>query len=91
MVNVGFYILTPFLTGLLTENDPDGVLVMRTLIIAMLGAGLGTALAGELFVDGGPQLFGAVAVGIVGLALLCAMRVFSRRDGAALKGAALSS
>jgi predicted MFS family arabinose efflux permease len=90
MVNVGFYILTPFMTGLLTENDPDGVLVMRTLIIAMLGAGVGTALAGELFVDGGPQLFSGVAIGIVGLALLCAMRVFSRREGAGLKSAALT-
>jgi threonine/homoserine efflux transporter RhtA len=78
------------MTGLLTENDPDGVLVMRTLIIAMLGAGVGTALAGELFVDGGPQLFSTVAVGIVGLALLCAVRVFARRDGAGLKSAALS-
>jgi predicted MFS family arabinose efflux permease len=76
MVNVGFYILTPFMTGLLTEHDPDGVLVMRTLVIAMLGAGLGTALAGVLFVDGGPGLFSMVTVGIVGIALVCAMRVF---------------
>ena len=83
LVNVGFYILTPFLTGLLTENDPDGVLVMRTLVIAMLGAGLGTALAGALFVDGGTQLFSAIAVGVVGIALLCAMRVFLQVRAAA--------
>lgn len=77
MVNVGFYMLTPFLTGLLTENDPDGALVMRTLIIAMLGAGIGTALAGELFVSGGPGMFSLIAVGVVGLAWGGAMAVFN--------------
>lgn len=77
MVNVGFYMLTPFLTGLLTENDPDGALVMRTLIIAMLGAGIGTALAGELFVSGGPGMFSLIAVGVVGLAWAGAMAVFN--------------
>lgn len=78
LVNVGFYILTPFLTGLLTESDPDGALVMRTLIIAMVGAGVGTALAGELFVSGGPLLFSAIAVGVTGLAFAGAMTVFGR-------------
>lgn len=78
MVNVGFYVLTPFLTGLLTESDPDGVLVMRTLIMAMLGAGIGTALAGELFVRGGPATFSLIAVAVVVLALACAMAVFRR-------------
>lgn len=77
MVNVGFYMLTPFLTGLLTENDPDGALVMRTLIIAMLGAGIGTALAGELFVSGGPGMFSLIALGVVGLACAGAMAVFN--------------
>ncbi|MTV41225.1 MFS transporter [Duganella radicis] len=77
MINVGFYMLTPFLTGLLTENDPDGALVMRTLIIAMLGAGIGTALAGELFVSGGPGMFSVIAVGVVGLAWAGAMAVFN--------------
>lgn len=76
LVNVGFYIVTPFMTGLLTESDRDGVLVMRTLIIAMTGAGVGTALTGELFSDGGPQLFSYLAIGVIGIVLICAVKVF---------------
>jgi DHA1 family inner membrane transport protein len=91
LVNMGFYMVTPFMTGLLTENDPDGALVMRTLIIAMVGAGVGTALAGELFADGGPGLFSTVIIGIVGLAWVCAVRVFHAvRAGAPARAPALS-
>ncbi len=78
LVNVGFYMVTPFMTGLLTENDPDGALVMRTLILAMVGAGVGTALAGELFADGGPGVFSLIVIIVVGVALVCAVRVFHR-------------
>ena len=67
---------TPFMTGLLTESDKDGVLVMRTLIIAMLGAGVGTALTGELFADGGPGLFSFLAIAVIGVVLICAVKVF---------------
>ena len=76
LVNVGFYMATPFMTGLLTESDKDGVLVMRTLIIAMLGAGVGTALTGELFADGGPGLFSFLAIAVIGVVLICAVKVF---------------
>lgn len=76
LLNAGFYMVTPFMTGLLTESDKDGVLVLRTLIIAMLGAGVGTALTGELFVDGGPALYSALCVATIGVALVCAVRVF---------------
>ncbi len=85
LVNVGFYMVTPFMTGLLTENDPDGALVMRTLIIAMVGAGVGTAAAGELFADGGPGLFSLIAIVIVGVALICAVRVFRWVHAASLE------
>jgi len=76
LVNIGFYIVTPFMTGLLTESDKDGVLVMRTLIIAMLGAGVCTALTGELFADGGPHQFSYIVIGVVLVVLLCAVKVF---------------
>jgi predicted MFS family arabinose efflux permease len=76
LVNVGFYMVTPFMTGLLTESDKDGVLVMRTLIIAMLGAGVGTALTGELFSDGGPRQFSFIAIAVVVVVLLCSVKVF---------------
>ncbi len=76
LVNTGFYIVTPFMTGLLTESDKDGVLVMRTLIIAMLGAGVCTALTGELFADGGPNQFSYIVIGVILLALVCAVKVF---------------
>jgi len=76
LINVGFYMVTPFMTGLLTESDKDGVLVMRTLIIAMLGAGVGTALTGELFTEGGPGQFSAIAIGVVAIVLVCSVKVF---------------
>lgn len=82
LVNVGFYMVTPFMTGLLTESDKDGVLVMRTLIIAMLGAGVGTALTGELFTDGGPVLFSLLAIAVIGVVLICAVKVFHWALGA---------
>lgn len=82
LINVGFYMVTPFMTGLLTESDKDGVLVMRTLIIAMLGAGVGTALTGELFTDGGPVLFSLLAIAVIGVVLICAVKVFHWALGA---------
>jgi len=76
LLNVGFYMATPFMTGLLTESDKDGVLVMRTLIIAMLGAGVGTALTGELFSDGGPAQFSLIAIAVIVMVLICSVKVF---------------
>ncbi|MDN3922363.1 MFS transporter [Roseateles violae] len=75
-VNIGFYMVTPFVTGLLTESDADGSLVLRTLIIALLGAALGTALAGELFAQAGPGAFSLVCLAIVALAMGAAGLVF---------------
>jgi MFS transporter, DHA1 family, inner membrane transport protein len=77
-VNVGFYMTTPFLTGLLTENDRDGSLVLRTLVIALVGAAAGTALAGEVFGDGGPRLFSWLCAAITVVAMLIAGSVFKR-------------
>jgi hypothetical protein len=90
LVNVGFYMVTPFMTGLLTESDKDGVLVMRTLIIAMLGAGVGTALTGELFTDGGPKLFSLLAIAAIGVVLICAVKVFHWALGVAQKSSITS-
>jgi predicted MFS family arabinose efflux permease len=53
MVNVGFFIVTPFVTGVLTENDPDGSLMSRILVIAIVGATIGTAVAGPIFATAG--------------------------------------
>ena len=77
-VNVGFYMVTPFVIGLLTESDSDGSLVLRTLVIALIGAAVGTALAGELFTQAGPRTFSAVCVGILGMGMLAAWLVFRR-------------
>ncbi len=57
LVNVGFYIVTPFVTGIITENDRDGSLVSRTLVIAIIGATLGTAAAGPAFAAWGGSEF----------------------------------
>ena len=77
-VNVGFYMVTPFVIGLLTESDSDGSLVLRTLVIALIGAAVGTALAGELFTDAGPRIFSLVCVVILGVGMLAAWPVFRR-------------
>ena len=77
-VNVGFYMVTPFVIGLLTESDRDGSLVLRTLVIALIGAAVGTALAGELFADAGPRIFSIVCVVILAVGMLAAWLVFRR-------------
>jgi len=56
-VNVGFYITTPFVTGILTENDADGSLMSRILVIAIVGATIGTAVAGPIYTAAGPSIF----------------------------------
>lgn len=56
-VNIGFYIVTPFLTGLLTENDADGSLMSRTLVVAIVGATVGTGVAGPILVATSASIF----------------------------------
>lgn len=56
-VNIGFYIVTPFLTGLLTENDADGSLMSRTLVVAIVGATVGTGVAGPILVATDASVF----------------------------------
>jgi MFS transporter, DHA1 family, inner membrane transport protein len=75
-VNIGFYMVTPFVTGLLTESDRDGSLVLRTLVVALTGATVGTALAGELYTRMGPWPFSVVCIVIVALGMGAAWRVF---------------
>lgn len=76
-VNVGFYIVTPFLTGVLTENDPDGSLMSRILVIAIIGATIGTGVAGPIFASAGPAIFAWSCLAPLLLASICAMVVFS--------------
>jgi len=78
-VNVGFYMVTPFIIGMLTENDHDGSLVLHTLVIALIGAAAGTALAGEAFVATSPRQFGWLCVAVLVIALIAASLVFKRR------------
>lgn len=56
-VNIGFYMVTPFLTGLLTENDADGSLMSRTLVVAIVGATVGTGIAGPILVATNASVF----------------------------------
>jgi len=87
-VNVGFYMVTPFLIGLLTENDHDGALVLRTLVVALVGAAAGTALAGVVLTGNGPAAFSGLCAAIIGLAMAIAGIVFrhSRMVPAAAPG-----
>ena len=77
-LNMGFYAVTPFVTGLLTENDQDGALVLRTLVLALIGAAGGTALAGALFAAFGPRTFSLLCVAVLAAATGAACRVFRR-------------
>lgn len=76
LVNIGFYIVTPFVTGVLTENDPDGSLMSRILVIAIVGATLGTAVAGPVFASAGPAAFAWACLMPLVVAATCAVLVF---------------
>ncbi|MEO6917510.1 MAG: MFS transporter [Collimonas sp.] len=60
LLNVGFYALTPFLTGLLSEIDADGSLVSRTVVVTLVGVAFGTTVAGWLLTVLGAEHFGMV-------------------------------
>ncbi|MFM0290093.1 MFS transporter [Paraburkholderia megapolitana] len=75
-LNCAFFAIIPFLTGLLSEVDPDGSLVARTVVVTFIGGGVGTAVAGDLFTQYGGMHFAyvlcigvAAAVPFVWLAL----------------------
>ncbi len=84
-VNVGFYMVTPFVIGLLTENDVDGALVLRTLIVAIVGAALGTALAGVALSGTGPGVFSVLCAVIIAACIVIAALVFRRLPDAIRK------
>ncbi|MGV3551661.1 MFS transporter [Rhizobium sp.] len=75
-VNIGFYIVTPFLTGVLTENDADGSLMSRTLVVAIVGATVGTGVAGPILVATSPAVFAWSCLLPLALAAALAMIVF---------------
>lgn len=80
LVNVGFYMATPYLTGLLTEHDPDGALLMKTLVVALTAAAIGTAPAGDLFAGFGPASFSIFNIAAIALAGLGALRIFKFQE-----------
>ncbi|MCF3641277.1 MFS transporter [Rhizobium sp. TRM95111] len=77
-LNIGFYMATPFVTGLLTETDPDGALLSRILVVALFGAAVGTAAAGPILTAVGPSGFGWIYMLPLGLSALLAALVFGR-------------
>ncbi|AQY65637.1 MULTISPECIES: MFS transporter [Pseudomonas] len=52
-LNCSFFVIIPFMTGLLSEVDPDGSLVAWGVVVTFVGAGVGTAVAGSLFAQFG--------------------------------------
>jgi predicted MFS family arabinose efflux permease len=86
-VNVGFYIVTPFLTGVLTENDPDGSLMSRILVVALVGATIGTAVAGPILVAAGPLALAWACLAPLVLAALLGAAVFGHLHKALPSGA----
>lgn len=76
LVNIGFYIVTPFVTGVLTENDSDGSLMSRTLVVAVMGATVGTAIAGPVFAEAGASVFAWSCLLPLTVAAICGTMVF---------------
>ncbi|KVD21173.1 MFS transporter [Burkholderia ubonensis] len=68
LLNSAFFVIVPFLTGMLSDVDPDGSLVARTLVVTFFAAGIGTALSGALFERYG----GARVAHVLGAAVLAA-------------------
>lgn len=64
-LNCALFAVIPFLTGLLSDIDPDGSLVSRTVVVTFVAAGIGTALAGGLFnYYGGKQFSYFLSIGL---------------------------
>ncbi|AOK25284.1 MFS transporter [Burkholderia ubonensis] len=68
LLNSAFFVIVPFLTGMLSDVDPDGSLVARTLVVTFFAAGIGTALSGALLERYG----GARVAHVLGAAVLAA-------------------
>jgi predicted MFS family arabinose efflux permease len=79
LLNIGFYALVPFLTGLLSEIDEDGSLVSRTVVVTLLGVAFGTTLAGWLLSALGAQRFGMVLGATVLLGIPAVVVAFAPR------------
>lgn len=87
-VNIGFYIVTPFLTGVLTENDADGSLMSRTLVVAIVGATVGTGVAGPILVSTNASVFAWFCLLPLLLAVVLGTIVFGHlhRGASAVRG-----
>ncbi|PCE34422.1 MFS transporter [Burkholderia ubonensis] len=68
LLNSAFFVIVPFLTGMLSDVDPDGSLVARTLVVTFFAAGIGTALSGALL----DRYGGARVAHVLGAAVLAA-------------------
>ncbi|WP_186197144.1 MFS transporter [Burkholderia gladioli] len=69
VLNSAFFVIVPFLTGMLSDLDPDGSLVARTLVVTFFAAGIGTALSGALL----DRLGGTRLAHVLCLAVLAAV------------------
>ncbi|MEA1030544.1 MFS transporter [Pseudomonas sp. N-137] len=78
-LNASFFVIIPFMTGLLSEVDPDGSLVAWGVVVTFIGAGVGTAVAGSLFAQLGGMPF-SYWLG-VGIALAMPLVWLSLRGG----------
>ncbi|WP_211473096.1 MFS transporter [Collimonas humicola] len=77
LLNIGFYALTPFLTGLLSEIDSDGSLVSRTVVVTLAGVAFGTTAAGWLLSALGAERFGMALGAVVLLGIPLAAIAFA--------------
>lgn len=75
-LNIGFYIVTPFVTGLLTEHDKDGSLLSRVLVVAIVGAAIGTGAAGSILTAWGPTGFAEIFLGLLAVTAICGVAIF---------------
>lgn len=82
VLNSAFFVIVPFLTGMLSDVDPDGSLVARTLVVTFFAAGIGTALSGALLDRfGGTHVAHVLCVAVLAAAPF--VRLALRRPAAA--------
>jgi predicted MFS family arabinose efflux permease len=68
-INASLFVVIPFLSGMLSEVDSDGSLVSRSVVVTLIGAGVGTVLAGSAFSELGSMRFAyAICAGVIAAA-----------------------
>ncbi|MGN6529649.1 MAG: MFS transporter [Burkholderiaceae bacterium] len=82
LVTMAFYAVTPFITARLSELDPDGSLVARSVVVTFASVAAGTALAGTMLAALGGLGCGLALAACALASMPLAALAFPRTDAA---------